>query len=66
MWSPGSVFLTWVGNGGDSDFVVCFTGAETCDNIFNPPQLLSDLDFLLLITEKQKLKHLHNEYMHSL
>lgn len=44
--------LTWVGNRGDSDFVVGFTGAEACDHILNPPQLFSDLDFFLLLTEK--------------
>lgn len=45
-----SACLTWVGNRGDGDFVVGFTAAETCDNILNPPKLLSDLDLLLLLT----------------
>lgn len=59
MKLPGSSCLTWVGNRGDSDFVVGFTGAEACDNILNPPQLLSDLDFLLLLKEKQRNIHTH-------
>lgn len=53
---PGSACLTWVGNRGDSDFVVGFTRAEACNYILNPPQLLSDLDFLLLLTETQRHK----------
>lgn len=48
-----STRLTWVGHRGDSDFVVGFTGAEACDNILNPPQLLPDLGFLLLLTDTQ-------------
>lgn len=53
MQPAGRSCLTWVGNRGDSDFVVGFTGAEACDDILNPPQLLSDLHFLLLHTKRQ-------------
>lgn len=40
--------LTWVGDRGDSDFVVGFTCAEACNDVLDPPQLLPDLGFLVL------------------
>lgn len=49
--------LTWVGDRGDGDLVVGFTCAEACDDILDPPQLLSHLDFLMLLTEK----HTHTQ-----
>lgn len=51
---PGFACLTWVGNRGDSDFVIGFTRAKACDYILNPPQLFSDLDFFLLLAETQR------------
>lgn len=44
--------LTWVGDRGDGDLVVGFTCAEACDDVLDPPQLLSHLDFLMLLTKK--------------
>lgn len=44
--------LTWVSDRGDGDLVVGFTCAEACNDILNPPQLLSHLDLLMLLTEK--------------
>lgn len=49
--------FTWVGHRGNRDLVVGFTGAEAGDDILNPPQLFSDLDFFLLHTEKQRDTH---------
>lgn len=44
--------LTWVGDRGDGDLVVGFTCAEACDDVLDSPQLLSYLDFLMLLPEK--------------
>lgn len=46
--------LTWVGNRSNCDFVISFTGAESCNNILNPPQFFSELQFLLLLKEKHR------------
>lgn len=48
LWVP----LTWVGDRGDGDLVVGFICAEACNDVLDPPQLLSHLDFLMLLTEK--------------
>lgn len=52
--------LTWVGDRGDGDLVVGFTCAEACDDVLDPPQLLSHLDFLMLLTETHTHTHTEN------